>query len=87
MVTSVTKGGTQKLPEKFNILKTDMTIHWGSLSDGTNTIVVRFNHFQRKTFSDFFLSKNLSPEELRADIIEKNSENAFFSPKMIESKN
>jgi hypothetical protein len=40
MVTSVTKGGTQKFPKQFKIVKhTDMTIHWKSswesLSDGT----------------------------------------------------
>jgi hypothetical protein len=37
MVTSVTKGGTQNLPQtNLRLSKhTDMTIHWKGLSDGT----------------------------------------------------
>jgi hypothetical protein len=37
MVTPVTEGRTQKLPQKYKRLSeyTDMTIHWKALSDGT----------------------------------------------------
>jgi hypothetical protein len=34
MVTSVTKGGIQKLPKKIKIVQTtDMTIHWKALEE------------------------------------------------------
>jgi hypothetical protein len=40
MMTAVTKGGTQKLPPKFKIVKTHWQDHslgssWGALSDNT----------------------------------------------------
>jgi hypothetical protein len=52
MVTSVTKGGTQKLPPKFfKLLKhTDMTIHWKMLEEHFLMVplVFLFNHFRGK---------------------------------------
>jgi hypothetical protein len=57
-VASVTKGRTQKLPERLTIVEvTDMTIHWKVVEEHFLMVV----HFPVKNaFSEFF-SKNLSP--------------------------
>jgi hypothetical protein len=64
MVTSVTKGGTQKLPQNLRLYKpTDMTIHWQAIEEHFLMVplVFRQHHFQRKNaFSEFF-SMNHSP--------------------------
>jgi hypothetical protein len=62
-VTFVTKDGTQKLPQKFNIVETYWHDHslessWGALSDGT--ISFSIHPFWRGAFSEFF-SKALGP--------------------------
>jgi hypothetical protein len=61
MVTSVTKGGTQKLPQNVRLSKqTDMTIHWKALEEHFMMVpfIFRFNHFLGKnTFSEFFSQK------------------------------
>jgi hypothetical protein len=46
MVTSVTKGGTQKLPQAFKIVETFWHDHslessWGALSDGTISFAIQ----------------------------------------------
>jgi hypothetical protein len=63
MVTSVAKGGTQKLPKNIRLLKDiDMTIHWKCLEEHFMMVplVFRFNHFRGKihflTFSRTHLS-------------------------------
>jgi hypothetical protein len=49
MATSITKGGTQKLPKNLRLLKhTDMTIHWEALE---HLLVVPF--FGENAFSEF----------------------------------
>jgi hypothetical protein len=60
MATSVTKGGTQKLPGP-KILRlskpTDMSIHWKALEEHFLMLssVFRFNHiWGEKAFSEFF---------------------------------
>jgi hypothetical protein len=45
MVTSVTKGGTQKLPQRFEFVETYWHDHslessWGALSDGTISLSI-----------------------------------------------
>jgi hypothetical protein len=46
LVTSVTKGGTQKFPQKFKIVGTYwhdlLGSSWGALSDGTISFSIRF---------------------------------------------
>jgi hypothetical protein len=60
MVTSVTKGGTQKLPQKFKIVETYWHDHslessWGALSDDTISFSIIFGgnmhflNFSKKT--------------------------------------
>jgi hypothetical protein len=51
MATSVTEGGTQKLPKQNLRLPkpTDMTIHWKALEEQ-----FRFNHVRGNAFSFFF---------------------------------
>jgi hypothetical protein len=60
MLTSAINGGTRK-----RLLKhTDMTIHWKALEEHFLMVplVFQFNHFWgENAFSDFFLSKILSP--------------------------
>jgi mannitol-1-phosphate/altronate dehydrogenase len=49
MVTSVTKGGTQKMPKEFRLSKpTDMTIHWKALEEHflMVALIFRFNQFR-----------------------------------------
>jgi hypothetical protein len=58
MVTSVTKGGTQKLPQMSKIVDTDMPIHWKALEDHFMMVplVCRSTHFRIlavNTFSEF----------------------------------
>jgi hypothetical protein len=45
MVTSATKGGTQKLPKTFEI--TDMTIHWKALDEQFLMTPLLFRPFDR----------------------------------------
>jgi hypothetical protein len=56
----VTKGGTEKLPQKNKIV--DMTIHWKSLQEHILMVplVFRFNHFWGKII---FLKK---PQSLKS---------------------
>jgi hypothetical protein len=64
MVTSVTKGGTQKLAKVFKIVKTYWHDHslenlWEALSDGAISFSIQFI-LGGNQFSEFS-SKNLSP--------------------------
>jgi hypothetical protein len=63
MVTSVTKGGIQKLPPKILKLSkhTDMIIHWKALEVHFLTVplVLRFNHFGGKMHFLNFSQKTL----------------------------
>jgi hypothetical protein len=59
MVTSVTKGGTQKLPKKVRLSKTtDVTIRWKALEV---PLVFRFNDFRVENVYSEFFSQKLSP--------------------------
>jgi hypothetical protein len=60
MVTSVTKGGTQKLPKKDKIVEIywhddSLESSWGPLSDG----IIWFSHFWGKMHFVYF-SQNMS---------------------------
>jgi hypothetical protein len=61
MATSVTKGGTQKMPKISKIVKRYWHDHslessWGALSDGTIYILL-IQPFGENTFSEFFSKK------------------------------
>jgi RNAse (barnase) inhibitor barstar len=64
MMTSVAKGGTEKLRQNLRLSKhTDLTIHWKALEEHFLMVPLdfRFNHFQEKNaFSEFF-SKHIRP--------------------------
>jgi hypothetical protein len=63
MVTSVTEGGTQKLPKKIeDCQNTDMTIHWKGFEEHFLMVqlVFRFNHLRGRNHFLNFSKKNLS---------------------------
>jgi hypothetical protein len=58
MVTYVTKGGTQKLPQKFKIVETYWHDHslescWGGLSDGTISFSIHSFFWEKMHFLNF----------------------------------
>jgi hypothetical protein len=63
MVTSVTKGRTQKLPKKCKIVETYRHDHsfessWGALYDGTINFFDSTIFFGKNAFSEFFSVKS-----------------------------
>jgi hypothetical protein len=68
MATSVTRGGTQKLPKYFRLSKyTNMTIHWKALQEHYGTISLSSQPFFGKMCLLNFSEKNLSPKKVKTD--------------------